>query len=129
RRSSTACAYSLLKGSSWAALRYPSAALTCASEASTATASSWRPALRFTRCSSTPRAPPAVDRPRLINQNDKGEDMFHLPSRRFLGPLTAALIGMAATGAHAQAVTTIVVAFPPGGPADSLARVVATQLE
>ncbi|OVZ55557.1 hypothetical protein CDO44_25545 [Pigmentiphaga sp. NML080357] len=55
--------------------------------------------------------------------------MFHLNSPRILGPLAAALLGMAAFGAHAQSVTSLVVAFPPGGPADSLARVVATQLE
>src|SRR3546814_10483915 len=32
-------------------------------------------------------------------------------------------------GAHAQSSTNLVVAFPAGGPADSLARVVAAQLE
>src|SRR3546814_16998384 len=32
-------------------------------------------------------------------------------------------------GAHAQSSTSLVVAFPAGGPADSLARIVASQLE
>jgi len=55
--------------------------------------------------------------------------MFHPNRFRIPGPLAAAILGLAAFGAQAQSVTTIVVAFPPGGPADSLARVVATQLE
>ncbi|MDX3907395.1 MAG: tripartite tricarboxylate transporter substrate binding protein [Pigmentiphaga sp.] len=55
--------------------------------------------------------------------------MFHPNRFRIMGPLAAALLGLAAFGAQAQSVTSLVVAFPPGGPADSLARVVATQLE
>ena len=55
--------------------------------------------------------------------------MFHPTRFHALAPLAAALLGLAAFGAQAQSVTSIVVAFPPGGPADSLARVVATQLE
>ncbi|MBV7481365.1 tripartite tricarboxylate transporter substrate binding protein [Bordetella sp. BOR01] len=43
--------------------------------------------------------------------------------------LAAGLLGLAAAGAHAQSSTSLVVAFPAGGPADSLARVVAAQLE
>lgn len=55
--------------------------------------------------------------------------MFHPARFHAIAPLAAALLGLAAFGAQAQSVTSIVVAFPPGGPADSLARVVATQLE
>ena len=55
--------------------------------------------------------------------------MFNPIRFQALAPLAAALLGLAAFGAQAQSVTSIVVAFPPGGPADSLARVVATQLE
>ncbi|MBX6317173.1 tripartite tricarboxylate transporter substrate binding protein [Pigmentiphaga sp.] len=55
--------------------------------------------------------------------------MSNLRSPLILRPLAAAVLGMAALGAHAQSVTSLVVAFPAGGPADSLARVVATQLE
>ncbi|OZI24441.1 Bug family tripartite tricarboxylate transporter substrate binding protein [Bordetella genomosp. 7] len=43
--------------------------------------------------------------------------------------LAAGVIGLAAMGAQAQSSTNLVVAFPAGGPADSLARVVAAQLE
>jgi tripartite-type tricarboxylate transporter receptor subunit TctC len=43
--------------------------------------------------------------------------------------LGAALFSIAAAGAQAAAPTTIVVAFPAGGPADTLARVVAAELE
>ncbi|VCU71891.1 Tripartite tricarboxylate transporter family receptor [Pigmentiphaga humi] len=55
--------------------------------------------------------------------------MFHLRPASLLKPLAAGALLAAAAGVHAQTVTSMVVAFPPGGPADSLARVVATQLE
>lgn len=41
----------------------------------------------------------------------------------------ALVLGMFAAGASATAPTTVVVAFPAGGPADTLARVVAAELE
>ncbi|OZI42953.1 Bug family tripartite tricarboxylate transporter substrate binding protein [Bordetella genomosp. 4] len=41
----------------------------------------------------------------------------------------AAVLGAAAVSAQAQNTTSLVVAFPAGGPADSLARIVAAQLE
>ncbi|MCD0503548.1 Bug family tripartite tricarboxylate transporter substrate binding protein [Bordetella petrii] len=48
---------------------------------------------------------------------------------RILKHLAIGLLGLAAAGAQAQSSTNLVVAFPAGGPADSLARVVAAQLE
>ncbi|WP_144639310.1 Bug family tripartite tricarboxylate transporter substrate binding protein [Bordetella genomosp. 13] len=49
---------------------------------------------------------------------------------RILKCLAAGLLSVAGlASAHAQAPTSLVVAFPAGGPADSLARVVAQQLE
>lgn len=51
------------------------------------------------------------------------------PVPRLLKGLAAAIVGCAAWGAHAQTSTSLVVAFPAGGPADSLARVVAAELE
>lgn len=55
--------------------------------------------------------------------------MFPLNRFRALAPLATAILSLAASGVQAQSTTNIVVAFPPGGPADSLARVVAAQLE
>jgi len=48
---------------------------------------------------------------------------------QILKGLAIGLLGLAAAGAHAQSSTSVVVAFPAGGPADSLARIVASQLE
>ncbi|CAP41065.1 Bug family tripartite tricarboxylate transporter substrate binding protein [Bordetella petrii] len=48
---------------------------------------------------------------------------------RIIKGLAIGLLGLAAAGAHAQTSTSLVVAFPAGGPADSLARVVAAELE
>lgn len=44
--------------------------------------------------------------------------------------LAVGVLGLAAAAAaHAQSTTSLVIAFPAGGPADSLARIVASQLE
>lgn len=51
------------------------------------------------------------------------------PVPRLIKCIAAATLGIAAVGAHAQDSTSLVVAFPAGGPADSLARIVAAQLE
>src|SRR3546814_2932737 len=41
----------------------------------------------------------------------------------------ALMLGLVGTAAMAAAPTTVVVAFPAGGPADTLARVIAAELE
>ena len=55
--------------------------------------------------------------------------MFRLTYPRLLRRLAIGVLALAAAGAHAQSTTSLVVAFPAGGPADSLARIVAAQLE
>jgi len=55
--------------------------------------------------------------------------MFRLPYPALLRRLAVGVLALAAAGAHAQSTTSLVVAFPAGGPADSLARIVAAQLE
>jgi len=55
--------------------------------------------------------------------------MFHSRHTRMLMRLAAGLLALAAADARADSTTSLVVAFPAGGPADSLARVVAAQLE
>ena len=58
--------------------------------------------------------------------------MFQTKSKRKLVVAQAVIalgLGIAASGAVASTPTTIVVAFPAGGPADSLARIIAKELE
>jgi len=51
------------------------------------------------------------------------------PVARLLTVFAVAALGFSALSVQAQTSTSLVVAFPAGGPADSLARVIATQLE
>lgn len=51
------------------------------------------------------------------------------PVPRLLKSFAAVVVGFAAMSAHAQTSTSLVVALPAGGPADSLARTVAAELE
>ncbi|MFW7343228.1 tripartite tricarboxylate transporter substrate binding protein [Pollutimonas sp. H1-120] len=55
--------------------------------------------------------------------------MFIVNNTVFKRCALALVLGMAGTAASASTPTTVVVAFPAGGPADTLARVVAAELE
>src|SRR3546814_1757958 len=120
-----ACACIRRAASCWAASHCPSAAPTCVSAASTATVCSWRPARRFIPCSSTRKGRQSPERQFLPISTQRRKTMY----TQILKGLAIGLFGLAAAGAHAQSSTSLVVAFPAGGPADSLARVVAAQLE
>jgi len=51
------------------------------------------------------------------------------PMSRLFNYVFAAVLGLSAMSAQAETSTSLVVSFPAGGPADSLARIVAAQLE
>ncbi len=55
--------------------------------------------------------------------------MFGTKKLQLSKTILALALGLSAAGVNAAAPTTIVVAFPAGGPADSLARVVAKEME
>lgn len=55
--------------------------------------------------------------------------MFQTKKQALCKTILVLALGLSAVGANASAPTTIVVAFPAGGPADSLARVIAKEME
>lgn len=55
--------------------------------------------------------------------------MFNTKKPALGKTIMALALGLSAAAAHASTPTTIVVAFPAGGPADSLARVIAKEME
>ncbi|HEY9281562.1 MAG TPA: tripartite tricarboxylate transporter substrate binding protein [Eoetvoesiella sp.] len=55
--------------------------------------------------------------------------MFQIKKSTVVNSILALAVGLSAAAANANTPTTIVVAFPAGGPADTLARVIAKEME